>query len=190
MTAIVDAIVQPWPWYVAGPLIGLIVPLLLLLGGKQFGVSENLRHICAATLPTKLEFFKYDWKKTGLWNLTFALGIVLGGFLASTILNGPDAVVGIAEATKSELQTLGITDFTGLAPKEIFSWSGLLSLPGVVLIIGGGFFVCFGSRYAGGCTSGHAISGLANIQLASLFAVVGFFVGGLIVTHFILPLIL
>ena len=190
MTAIVDAIQRPWPWYVAGPLIGLIVPLLLLLGGKQFGVSENLRHICAATLPTKLKFFKYDWKKKGLWNLTFALGIVLGGFLASTILNGPDAVVGISEATKSELQTLGISDFTGLVPKEIFSWSGLLSLPGVVLIIGGGFFVGFGSRYAGGCTSGHAISGLANMQLPSLLAVVGFFVGGLIVTHFILPLIL
>ena len=92
MTAIVDAIVQPWPWYVAGPLIGLIVPLLLLLGGKQFGISENLRHIGAATLPTKLEFFKYDWKQKGLWNLTFALGIALGGFLASTILEGPDGL--------------------------------------------------------------------------------------------------
>ncbi len=190
MTAIVDAIVQPWPWYVAGPLIGLIVPLLLLLGGKQFGVSENLRHICAATLPTKLDYFKYDWKKTGLWNLTFVLGIVLGAFVAATILQGPDAVIGISEATKSDLQALGIYDFTGLAPKEIFSWSGLLSIPGVVLIIGGGFFVGFGARYAGGCTSGHAISGLANMQLPSLLAVVGFFAGGLLVTHFILPLIL
>ena len=190
MTDIFNAIVQPWPWYVAGPIIGLIVPLLLLVGGKQFGVSDNLRHICAAALPTDLEFFKYDWKSKGLWNLTFALGILLGGFLASTILQGPDAAVAISEATRAELQTLGISDFTGLAPKEVFSWSGLLSLPGVVLIIGGGFFVGFGARYAGGCTSGHAISGLANLQLPSLLAVVGFFVGGLVVTHFVLPLIL
>ncbi len=190
MAAIVDVILQPWPWYVAGPIIGLIVPLLLLFDNKQFGVSENLRHICAAALPTQLALFKYDWKRTGLWNLTFAVGMILGGFLAATILQGPDAAVGISEATKVELQTLGISDFTGLAPKEIFSWSGLVSLPGVVLIIGGGFFVGFGARYAGGCTSGHAISGLANMQLPSLLAVVGFFVGGLTVTYFVLPLIL
>ena len=189
MNAFLDVIWRPWPWYVAGPLIGMMVPLLLLLGGKQFGISSNLRHICAAILPTRLEFFKYDWKKTGLWNLTFALGIVLGGFLASMTVD-PDVVINISEATKSDLRALGISDFTGLAPKEIFSWSGLAGLPGFVLVIGGGFLVGFGTRYAGGCTSGHAISGLANMQLASLLAVVGFFVGGLTVTFFVLPLIL
>ena len=175
---------QPWPWYISGPLIGLIVPALLFLGGKQFGVSENLRHLCAGPV----EFFKYDWKKSGLWNLTFVLGVVLGGFIAHTLLYNPDPIA-ISEATKADLMGLGLTDLTGLVPKEVFSWSGLLTLPGFVLIVGGGFLVGFGSRYAGGCTSGHAISGLADLQLPSLIAVIGFFIGGLIATFVLLPLI-
>jgi uncharacterized membrane protein YedE/YeeE len=175
---------------VAGPLIGLIVPGLLLVGGKQFGISSNLRHLCAAVLPTRMEYFKYDWKKTGLWNLTFAFGIILGAFLASTFLTDADAVVAISDATQNDLRALGITDFTGLAPMEIFSWQGLQTIPGFVFIVVGGFFVGFGARYGGGCTSGHAISGLSNLQWPSLLAVIGFFVGGLIATHFILPIVL
>jgi len=178
---------EPWPWYVAGPLIGLMVPLLLWAGG-EFGVSENLRHICAAVLPTRNDFFRYDWKATGLWNLTFALGIVLGGAVAATVLASPDPLV-ISAATTADLEVMGLTTFEGLAPAQIFSWQGLATIPGFVMIVGGGFLVGFGTRYAGGCTSGHAISGLANLQLPSLLAVLGFFAGGLTATWFILPLL-
>jgi uncharacterized membrane protein YedE/YeeE len=185
----VDLLSQPWPWYIAGPLIGLFVPLLLILGGKQFGISANLRHMCAATYPGQCEFFQYDWKKSGLWNLTFVAGIVIGGFLAGTLLHNPDPIA-ISAATKADLAGLGLTDFSGLVPSELFNWSSLLSVPGFVIIVIGGFLVGFGARYAGGCTSGHAISGLADLQLPSLIAVIGFFIGGLFVTYVVLPLLL
>ncbi len=184
----IESVLQPWPWYVAGPLIGLIVPLLLLLEGRQFGLSENLRHMCAATSPGRIEFFSYDWR-SGLWNLTMVAGVVIGGFIAATWLTNPNPVVAISEATRADLIALGLHDFSGLVPREVFSWSGLLTVPGFVLIVGGGFLVGFGARYAGGCTSGHAISGLADLQLPSLIAVTAFFVGGLAVTHFVLPVI-
>ena len=183
-----DLLSEPWPWYVGGPLIGLIVPLLLW-AGREFGVSENLRHICAAVLPTRNDFFRYDWKATGLWNLTFALGIVLGGAVAGTVLASPDPLV-VADATTADLAVMGVTTFEGLAPAQVFSWEGLATVPGFVMIVIGGFLVGFGARYAGGCTSGHAISGLANLQLPSLLAVLGFFAGGLVATWVILPLLL
>lgn len=184
-----DLIARPWPWYVAGPLIGLVVPALLLLGGRHFGVSSNLRHICAACLPRGLEYFDYDWKGSGLWNLTFIVGVVIGGFIAAHWLpsSGPAA---ISEATRADLAALGIRDFSGLVPADLFAWERLGSGAGLFAVVGGGFLVGFGSRYAGGCTSGHAISGLADLQLPSLIAVIGFFVGGLITTFVLLPLLI
>jgi uncharacterized membrane protein YedE/YeeE len=183
-----DFLTQPWPWYVAGPLIGLIVPALLLIGGKQFGISENLRHICAAAAPGKTPFFQYDWKANGIWNLTFIVGVPIGAFIASTLLSSGDPIA-ISQATRADLAALGISEFEGLAPADIFSFSGLASLKGFVMIVIGGFLVGFGSRYAGGCTSGHAISGLSDLQMPSLIAVIGFFAGGLIATHLLLPLL-
>ena len=177
-----------WPWYVAGPVIGLFVPALLLVGNRLFGVSSNLRHLCSAVLPGKLDYFRYDWKRIGLWNLLFAAGILLGGFLASHWGGSPN--VAIAEQTRIDLARLGIHDFSGLAPREIFTWSALRTRKGFVSVILGGFLVGFGTAYAGGCTSGHAISGLADLQMSSLIAVVGFFAGGLLATYFILPLAL
>ena len=185
-----EAVSQPWPWYVAGPLIGLIVPILLLVGGKVFGVSTNLRHICAATFPGKIEFLRYDWKKEGMWNLFFVVGTLIGGFIAVQLVPVAGVEIGISEATKIDLAGLGITDFTGLVPAQFISWGELLTVHGLIMVIVGGFLVGFGSRYAGGCTSGHAISGLADFQGPSFVAVIGFFVGGLIVTHLLLPLIL
>lgn len=184
-----DLISQPWPWYVAGPLVGLTVPLLLLIGGKQFGISSNMRHLCAALLPSKAEFLRYDWKGSGLWNLTFALGIVLGGWVTATWLGGVGPLE-LGPGTLDRLDELGLGAPESALPAELFSWSGLASWPGLVVLVVGGFLVGFGARWAGGCTSGHAISGLADLQLPSLFAVLGFFVGGLVSAHFLLPLLL
>lgn len=183
----IEAFTNPWPWYVAGPAIGLTVPLVYLYAGRKWGVSSTLRDVCAATFPRDLSYFDYSWRREGGWRLAMALGLIVGGVIAAAI--GPTDVA-IAEATRNDLAALGISDFSGLAPAELFSWRSLGTLPGVVLILGGGFLVGFGTRYANGCTSGHAISGLAAMRLTSLVAVVGFFVGGLIATHLLLPLIL
>jgi len=177
-----------WPWYVAGPLIGLFVPALLITGNKVFGISSNLRHLCSAIVPGRVEFFHYDWKKAGLWNLVFLGGVLIGGFLASHV--GAVHNIAISGETRIALSRLGIHDFSGVAPHELFNWSALLTLRGFVSVVVGGFLVGFGTAYAGGCTSGHAISGLANFELPSLIAVFGFFAGGLAATYFILPLVL
>jgi uncharacterized membrane protein YedE/YeeE len=180
-----DFLSGPWPWYVAGPLIGLTVPLLLILGNKPFGVSSNLRHMCAAVFPARVAFFKYDWRRDGAWNLAFVAGLFIGGALAGWLLAGstPD----ISPETRVSLARLGITSVSGLVPPEIFTWSALLTLRGFVSIVIGGFLVGFGTAYAGGCTSGHAIAGLADLQLPSLVAVIGFFAGGMLTTFVILP---
>jgi uncharacterized protein len=180
---------SPWSWYVAGPLIGIMIPILLLLTNKVLGVSSSLRHACAACAPGDIEFFKYDWKTKGLWNLVFALGILLGGFLGGYVFANPEPIA-ISEATTSDLRALGVTDFSGFVPLDIFSWHNLLTVQGLVFMIVGGFLIGFGSRYAGGCTSGHAISGISNLQIASVVATVGFFIGGLLVTYFIFPSLL
>jgi uncharacterized membrane protein YedE/YeeE len=180
---------QPWPWYIAGPLIGLMVPALLLLDNRPFGISSSYRHVCAAILPGRSSYFAYDWKETGKWNLGLALGTLVGGFVASVALANPEPVA-ISAATQADLLELGLRDLSGLVPAELFSWSGLQTLPGMILLVVGGFLVGFGARYAGGCTSGHAIFGLADAQLPSLIAVLGFFAGGLMATHLLLPMIL
>jgi hypothetical protein len=159
----------------------------LVAGNKLFGVSSNLRHLCSALVPGGLEYFRYDWKKGGLWNLAFLGGIVIGGFLASHW--GVQHDIAISAQAKAALTKLGIHDFSGVAPHELFTWHALLALRGFVSVVVGGFLVGFGTAYAGGCTSGHAISGLADFQLPSLIAVIGFFAGGLAATYFILPLL-
>ncbi len=184
----IELLSQPWPWYVGGPLIGLMVPALLLLDNRTFGISSSFQHICAAVVPGKSTYFAYDWKQTGKWNLALALGTLLGGVIAGTLLADPEPIA-ISEATRADLAGLGLTDFNGLAPVEVFSWANLGSPIGLITMVGGGFLVGFGARYAGGCTSGHAIFGLSDFQLPSLIAVVGFFAGGLVATHFLLPLI-
>jgi uncharacterized protein len=177
-----------WPWYLSGPLIGLTVPLLLVLGNKSFGISSNLRHLCAV-LPSKFSFFKYNWRKEGSWNLIFALGILLGGFLGGVLLSNPEPLH-VSPQTTAELAALGVQVDGSLAPTALFSWAQLFTWQGFVLMVVGGFLVGFGTTYAGGCTSGHAIMGLSDLQLPSLVAVIGFFVGGLISTHFLLPYLL
>jgi len=184
-----EFISQPWPWYVGGPLIGLMVPALLLIGGKQFGISDNMRHLCAAFFPGRAEFLKYDWRQVGSWNLIFAVGIILGGAISFLWLGGVGET-NLAEATRVDLEALGLGPAEGAVPLELFTWKSLATVPGFIVLIGGGFLVGFGARYGGGCTSGHAISGLADLQLPSLIAVFGLFAGGLIAANFILPLLL
>lgn len=188
MSNIIDLIRQPWPWYVAGPLIGLTVPALLLLGNKQFGISANLRHICAMCLPANISFFKYDWKKEA-WNLMFVAGILLGGIISAWLLANP-APVKVDPALATELSRYGIHNYDNLVPAEVFSWQQLFTVRGLLMMVGGGFLVGFGTRYAGGCTSGHAITGLSNLQWPSLVATICFMVGGFIMANLILPFIL
>ncbi len=180
---------EPWPWYVAGPLIGLMVPLLLVIGGKSFGISSNLRHMCAATVPCGIPLFEYDWRREGGWNLLFALGILLGGLLAAAVMLPDGYTVAISAATQRDLRALGLQDLSGLVPAELMGWSALASARGWLVLVVGGALVGFGSRWAGGCTSGHAISGLASLQLPSLLAVLGFFAGGLLMTHAFMPIL-
>lgn len=185
---LIELIKQPWPWYIAGPLIGLTVPVLLILGNKTFGISSSLRHICAACFPANITFFQYNWKKEA-WNLFFAAGIIGGGMIAAAVLSNhqPVAVNAVLVAT---LQQYGVNNFTGLVPVDLFNWHSLLTVKGFILMVAGGFLVGFGTRYAGGCTSGHAIMGLSNLQWPSLVATCCFMAGGFIMANLILPFIL
>lgn len=134
MTAFVS---EAWPWYIAGPIIGLFVPALLITGNRAFGVSSTLRHLGSAVLPGKISYFRYEWKRIGLWNLVFVAGILVGGFLASHWAGSQQ--VAISEQTRLALGKLGIHDFSGLAPHEVFSWPALLTLKGFVSVVVGGF---------------------------------------------------
>jgi uncharacterized membrane protein YedE/YeeE len=184
----VNLLSEPWPWYVAGPLMGLMVPLLLWMGNRLFGLSSTLMHVCAATTAGDCEFLNYDWKTDGAWNLVFVLGVLLGGVLCGTVLADPETFV-IAASTQADLEALGFSNFDTIAPPEIFTWSALATVPGFIVLVVGGFLVGFGARYASGCTSGHAIFGLSNLQLPSLVAVLGFFAGGMFSTHVLLPVL-
>lgn len=184
----IEFLKQPWAWYVAGPLIGLTVPALLIIGNKSFGISSSLRHVCASCMPANIPFFKYDWKKE-VWNLFFVFGIFLGGAIAINFLSNPNPVE-VNSRLATELAGYGITNFNNLVPQDIINWQSLFTLKGFIMMILGGFLVGFGTRYAGGCTSGHAIMGLSNLQLPSLIATISFMIGGFIMANLILPFIL
>jgi uncharacterized membrane protein YedE/YeeE len=183
-----DILYKPWPWYVAGPLIGLTVPLLLLMGNKKLGISSTLRQICAACIPANVALFQYDWKRDS-WNLFFVGGVLLGGVLGGYVFANPNAVA-LSTSTVEYLKSQGLLDPKGLMPVELFNWSALITAKGFLLMVFGGFMVGFGTRYAQGCTSGHGILGLSALQWPSLVATASFFVGGILFSRFVLPLIL
>ncbi|HEU5289459.1 MAG TPA: YeeE/YedE thiosulfate transporter family protein [Cyclobacteriaceae bacterium] len=183
-----EILTKPWPWYIAGPLIGLTVPLLLVLGNRAFGISSNLRHICAACFPGKVPFFNYDWKKES-WNLFLVAGVVIGGFVANTWLSSNNPIL-VSAALQSELAGYGITAINSLWPTQLFNFENVLTVKGFIVIVLGGFLVGFGTRYAGGCTSGHSIFGLSTLQWPSLIATICFMAGGIVMANFILPIIL
>ncbi|HQV65915.1 MAG: YeeE/YedE family protein [Saprospiraceae bacterium] len=182
-----DFFTQSWSWWFTGIVISSIMFILLFLG-QSFGFSSNLRTICAAAGAGKnVSFFNFNWKSQ-LWNIVFLAGAIIGGTLAGTVLNSNEPIV-ISPSTVSDLQELGFSSPTGLQPDELFAWESVATLKGFLILAIGGLFIGFGSRYAGGCTSGHAISGLSSLQIPSLIAVIGFFIGGLLMTHILFPLI-
>ncbi len=182
-----ELISRPWPWYVAGICIGLTVPALLLLGNKSFGISSSLRHICAACLPAHLPYFNYNWRREA-WNLFFVAGVAIGGLIATQWLSNPEPIQ-LAAATRTQLEALGVRDFQGLMPTDIFGADQMFTLKGLVFMVGGGLLVGFGTRWAGGCTSGHTIMGLSNLQWPSLVATMAFMVGGFVGTWVLLPVV-
>jgi len=182
-----ESILHPWPWYVVGPLIAMNMFILWFMG-RKFGMSSNFRTLCGMGGAGKLaDFFKFDWK-ANTWNLWIFAGVIIGGFIGQVLLSSHDGVSGLSPLYKEFLSTHGLHKAgEDLMPTEIFNWESLFTLRGFVFMVVGGFLVGFGARYAGGCTSGHAISGISDLQVPSLVAVAGFFVGGLITTHLLLP---
>ena len=190
-----ELIAGPWHWLVSGLLIALTM-FALLYAGKEFGVSSNLRTLCSmAGAGERYDFFAIDWRATERWNLLFVGGAILGGFLAYYVFPNPQPVA-LSDATLAWLDSVDITvpgaaaGFTSYMPPELFAAENIFTPLGFTALAFGGFLVGFGARWAGGCTSGHAISGLSNLQLPSLLAVIGFFIGGLIMHWLVLPLLL
>jgi uncharacterized membrane protein YedE/YeeE len=190
---LIDFISQPWHWAIGGLLISVIV-FLLLYAGERFGISSSFDTLCAmGGAGKKIKHFDFDWKKNS-WQLVFIIGTVAGGYLGTSVFQSPEPIQ-IAADTQASLAALGVqipltkADGLGFLPEDIFTFSNLLTMKGFILMIIGGFLVGFGTRYAGGCTSGHAISGMSNLQPASLVATIGFFIGGLIATHLLFPII-
>lgn len=183
MDTLLDLLYSPWPWYVTGPIIGALVPLLILIGSRSFGISQNLEHLCAITQPSRcrVSFFKYDWRPS-VWSLVFATGVGLGGFLGGFVFSNPEPIQ-LSSQASNMFASWGLSTPVSLNPIELFSFSG----DNILLLIATGILIGFGTRYAYGCTSGHAITGLATFQLQSLYAVIGIFAGGLFASHFIVP---
>ncbi|RLD29590.1 MAG: YeeE/YedE family protein [Bacteroidetes bacterium] len=181
-------ILEPWSWYISGPLIAFIMFLLLMVG-KDFGMSANLRTLCTMCGADKTsDFFKFDWKAQR-WNLIVVLGAIIGGFIGSHYLSNETAVAINPEVIEN-LQSMGFNSAgKTYLPTELYDMSALTDIKSLSILIIGGFLVGFGARYAGGCTSGHAISGLSDLQFPSLITVIGFFAGGLFMIHVLFPLI-
>ncbi|ALJ04519.1 YeeE/YedE family protein [Pseudalgibacter alginicilyticus] len=183
-----EYILNPWPWYISGPLIALVMALLLYFE-KTFGMSSNLKTMCAIGGAGKFsDFFKFNWKEQS-WNLVVVLGAIIGGFIAVHYLSN-DSITDLNPKTVTELKSMGFENSgAALVPNELYDFEALISLKNLLILIIGGLLVGFGTRYADGCTSGHAISGLSSLQKPSLIAVIGFFIGGLIMANLIFPLI-
>ncbi len=190
--SILDLLSQPWHWAFSGFVIAFIL-LVSTWAGKSFGVSSSYKVLCSmAGAGKRLPFFNLNMKEE-YWRISFAVGAVVGGIIGSQLI-GSDAPVAISQATIDHLARdfnmtypKNVSEGTGFIPEELYNFT---NPKGLFLAIIGGIFVGFGARYGEGCTSGHAITGLSHLQKPSLVTVIGFFIGGLIMTHLILPLIL
>ncbi|MEO8933562.1 MAG: YeeE/YedE thiosulfate transporter family protein [Xanthomarina sp.] len=180
-----EIIKEPWAWYVSGAAIAFIM-LLLLLTGKTFGMSSNLRILCSICgLGKWSDFFRDDWRNQ-MWNILVVIGAIGGGYFGAFYLSN-DSTIALSQSTIENLESMGFhAPGASYLPEELFNFTDWTSM---LILVLGGLLIGFGSRYAGGCTSGHAISGLSNFQLPSLIAVIGFFIGGLLMVHVIMPFI-
>lgn len=183
-----DFILQPWAWYIGGPLIALTL-FLYFYFGKNFGASTNFETLCTIVGADKVsDYFKKDWKEQS-FALLFVVGLIIGGFISSQYLI-PEQTIDLNPKTVQELTDLGFSNVANqYFPDEIFSNEVVFSLKGFLILLISGLLIGFGTRYAGGCTSGHAITGLSSLQLPSLLAVIGFFIGGILAVWFIIPLL-
>jgi len=188
MQAIINYISQPWPWYLAGPLIGLVIVLLQWMDNKPLAASSSYRHICAAAFRARVSFLQYNWKAES-WNLFFVAGIVIGGFLAAHSLSHPSNIA-ITSKTVRQLEAVGLKNTNGFAPAQLFSFGALQTVPGIIVMVIGGFLIGFGSRYAGGCVSGHSMTGISDLQWTSVLATACIFAGGIFTAYVLLPIIL
>ena len=184
MKTIIEKIIyEPWPWYIGGPLIGIFVVVFLLVQKKQLGISTSFQYICAKISPLKPSYLRDNIKEKS-WQFWFVTGMIIGGFLVFSFI--PQYEIEIAQSTHSSLSELGLVDFTGFVPAEIFNFS----FQSIVILILGGIAIGFGARYANGCTAGHAIMGCAQLAPASIISTVFFFIGGLAATYLLTPIIL
>ena len=179
-----DVIFEPWPWYVAGPLIGLMVPLLLLLGNRQFGMSAAVQDFCAWCLKSPKGYFHFDAQKSA-WRLWFSLGVAFAGFTIYLLDKGH--TIALSDAAMQSNSALGLSPTEGYYPKELLGSYQDFGVWQAIYLLIAGILVGFGTRMAGGCTSGHSIMGLAQFNPASLVATIGFFAGGLAMTHLAFP---
>lgn len=187
---IVTWISQPWHWAVSGAGIAVVLFLLTWMG-RMFGMSSTYTVLCSlAGAGKKVDYFRLDWKNE-TWRLYLVAGAMCGGVFAFYFLSSPNAVA-ISQSTIDHLAKWGIAypasdeHGKGFIPTSVFNFT---TIKGIILSLVGGFLIGFGSRYGEGCTSGHAISGLSHLRLPSLITVIGFFIGGLLMTHLIMPLI-
>jgi len=187
MLNIINFFSQPWPWYIAGPLIGLIIILLQWIDNKPLAASSSYRHICAATFPSGITFLKYDWKGE-IWNLYFVAGIIAGGVLTGALHQ--TSQVNITNETIQQLLAAGLTDTSGFAPAQLFSFAAFQTISGFLIIVLGGFLIGFGSRYAGGCVSGHSMTGISDLQWTSMLGTMCIFLGGIFTSYILLPLLI
>ena len=182
----IEWVSQPWPWYVGGPLLGLMVPLLLVTSNKHFGVSSSFRHVCAAAFPKlRVSYLKYNWKDES-WSLVMMAGVIVGAAVAVLFLGG-NRMPAVSAQAMEMFRAWGLSDFSSLQPAEIFAVGEFLQPRNLIMLLGGGFLIGFGTRYGGGCTSGHGVMGLSLLSLGSLVATASFFVGGLLVSNLLVP---
>ena len=183
-----DFILEHWAWYVGGPLIATSLVLYFYFG-KNFGASTNFETLCTMAGAGKFsDYFKKNWKERD-FALLFVIGLIIGGFISSIYLI-PNQNIDLNPITVYELTDLGFSDVgTHYFPEEIFGEDVFYTLKGFLILLVSGVLIGFGTRYAGGCTSGHAITGLSSLQLPSLLAVIGFFIGGVLATWFIIPIL-
>jgi uncharacterized membrane protein YedE/YeeE len=152
---------------VAGAAIAAVTLALLYLANRRLGISTGFEDLCSLALP--LPYFRRSTLLAARgWRLPFVGGLVLGGVLSAALGGG-----------WSPTWALGMFDTTiGWGPAGKVAWMFV-----------GGLFIGFGTRLAGGCTSGHGIFGLSNFERPSLVSTLSFMLGGLVTTQLVYRLV-